>query len=470
MSAATGRVLRAFPLPRPYRFVEVDVRFVGESLAVRTDEPRGERITLYDPLTGAVRWSRLVPFAGAPILLPYTQSSVQARTGIVRASGDGLRGLDPATGRDTWTLPWPRACPERILLTAERPLLVEQCPDGSGVLYGVDTRTGRIAWRHAFPRTDGDILAPDVSSTGLIEVSHADVFTALDPDGRVIARLPGRFPTVAGPTAVRTGGLTLLVHSENGARVMTALRGAGGRVAWRTTLRPPRALGSSDGHLPSADFLTARHAVSHVPHDLEARSLEFVSLADGRRVSFPLAAGGPASVVAGSTARDVLMYEIHPDGGHVTAYTLRPGRGAGSPLAVPPERWPDACALADRAVPEGYTPVPAGEEHLGLRWPRANTCVLLPADDSKAQVKVAVGWVSATDADARRLAGSKLAADPGAERLGEGAYLSSAGDRDGRRTSGWAFGGRVLVHVEATGDPALTRRATRAVATRLHGP
>jgi hypothetical protein len=87
-----------------------------------------------------------------------------------------------------------------------------------------------------------------------------------------------------------------------------------------------------------------------------------------------------------------------------------------------------------------------------------------------ALVRVAVTWVAATDADAARLARTTLAADAGALRLGEGAYLRSDVGNDDRRTFAWVTGGRVLAEVQATGDSALTRRAALAVDARLRGP
>ncbi len=104
---------------------------------------------------------------------------------------------------------------------------------------------------------------------------------------------------------------------------------------------------------------------------------------------------------------------------------------------------------------------------MGLRWPKPNVCEFVPPDDAGALVRVAVGWVAATDAEAARLAGTTLAADPGTLRLGEGAYLRSDVGGDDRRTFAWVTGGRVQVEVQAGGDSALTRRAALAVAARL---
>lgn len=100
---------------------------------------------------------------------------------------------------------------------------------------------------------------------------------------------------------------------------------------------------------------------------------------------------------------------------------------------------------------------------MGLRWPKPNVCEFVPPHDAGALVRVAVGWVAATDAEAARLAGTTLAADPGTLRLGEGAYLRSDVGGDDRRTFAWVTGGRV----QAGGDSALTRRAALAVAARL---
>ncbi len=74
--------------------------------------------------------------------------------------------------------------------------------------------------------------------------------------------------------------------------------------------------------------------------ELAPRMIEVISLADGTRHVLPLPVGESASLVVGSTARDVLLYERHPGGDrddrlHLprrTAPVLAAGRPAG-PLA-----------------------------------------------------------------------------------------------------------------------------------------
>ncbi|MFC5822883.1 hypothetical protein [Nonomuraea insulae] len=467
LDAATGRAVRTFPIGVPYSFAQVDARFVGDLLAVRTRELAGERITVHDPVSGRTKWSRLLPLADVPIS-PYLQRSAQTRSGIVWAAGDGLRGIDAETGRDLWTLPLPGDCPEYQLLTSEIPILLGRCP-GTSALRGVDPRAGRVTWTRTVPVVSADddptVL---VSPTGLVEISEDGVFTAVDARGRVAARLPDAWPHVAGPSAARSGTLTLLVHSEGGARVMAALRD--GRPLWRRTLKPRDLPGTSEGVLPEAGYLTARHAVDTLGSDLAPHLIEVVSPADGRRVVLALPFDAQAGAIVGTTARDVLTYEMHPGGARLSAYTFHDGVGAPRLPAVPPERWPDACALLPPGALPGYVPAPATSEHLGLRWPRPNVCTFLPPDEAAAQVRVAVTWVAETSAGLLRLAGTKAAADPETVRLGEGAYLSSADDRDGRLTSAWAAGGRVLATVQAVGDPALTRRAALLVASHLRDP
>ncbi|MFB4281467.1 PQQ-binding-like beta-propeller repeat protein [Nonomuraea sp. MTCD27] len=453
--AGTGRLVSTFPLAEPPLGATMDVRFVGESLAVRVDEGTGQRISLHDPLTGTTTWSRALPYARASALTP---------TGIAWAAHDGLRGIDPATGRDTWTLPWPPGCAPPDLIGAGLPVLAADCR-GKGVLRGVDPRTGQVAWAHEVPGAPEQILNTEVSSTGLITASIDGLLTVLDSRGRLVARVPDTFPQVARTTAVHAGALTLVVHSVAGARLITALRD--GRVAWRTSLRPRTGAESLEDHLPGAGHLTARHAVGELFSGLEPGLVEVISLADGTRAVLRLPVAQRAASVVGSTARDVLVYEIHPGGGRLTAYTFHGRTGLPPSLPVPPGSWPDACALLGPAAPPGYLPVPGTGGHLGLRWPRPSTCTFVPPDDAGAQVRVAITWVAATEADVRLLAATKAAADPAVLRLGEGAYLGSEPDRADRRTYAWATGGRILAAVQAVGDPALTRRTALAVAARL---
>jgi hypothetical protein len=310
-----------------------------------------------------------------------------------------------------------------------------------------------------------------ISSTRLILVEEPRRVTVLDANGRSVARSPTTHPDVTNPTAVGDAELTLLVRSVNGRREMTATRTRDGRVVWHRSLRPRTSPGTAEGFLGNAGTLTAGHAMSSTFAELAPHLIEVVSLADGARDVLPLPVGERASRVVGSTSRDVLVYEKHPGGDRVTAYTFRDGPGPSSPLAVPPDRWPDACTLLDPAVLPGYVPVPGIVEHLGVRWPKPNVCEFVPPDDAGALVRVALSWVAATDADAARLARTVLAADPGALRLGEGAYLRSDAGSDDRRTFAWVTGGRVLADVQAAGDSALTRRAALAVAARLRsGP
>jgi hypothetical protein len=309
-----------------------------------------------------------------------------------------------------------------------------------------------------------------ISTTRLIVTREPENVTVLDAYGRRVARSRITYPDVTSPTAVGDAGLTLLIRSVGGVREMTATRPRDGRVIWHASLRPRTAPGTPEGYAGDADTLTAGHAMGSVATELAPHMMEVISLRDGTRDVLPLPVGGRAGMVVAATSRDVLVYERHPGGDRVTAYTFHDGPAASSPLAVPPDRWPDACTLLDPAALPGYVPVPGTVEHLRVRWPKPNVCEFVPSDDTGALVRVAVTWVAATDADAARLARTTLAADPGALRLGEGTYLRSDVGTDDRRTFAWVTGGRVLAEVQATGDSALTRRAALAVAARLRSP
>ncbi|MEV4222199.1 PQQ-binding-like beta-propeller repeat protein [Nonomuraea sp. NPDC049725] len=465
--AETGAILRTFPLARPYHPLDDHMGFVGELLAVSISEGAAERVTVVDPVTGRTRWTRLLPSADAPILDYLTRTAITP-TGIVWASGAGLHGLDPASGRDMWAAPWPDGCPHFRLLESEVAVLVQDCRGRSPALHGVDPRAGRLTWTRRIRDSGEELVQIKVSSTRLIIAREPGHVTVLDADGRLVARSPITFPEVGGPTVIHDAELTLLVRSVNGRRETTATRTRDGRVLWRRSLRPRTSPGTAEGYLGNADHLTATHAMGATTTELTPRMIEVVSRADGARDVLPLPVSERASRIVGSTSRDLLVFEKHPGGDRVTAYTFRDGRGASSPLAVPPERWPDACALLDPAVLPGYMPVPGTVEHLGVRWPKPNVCEFLPPDDAGAVVRVAVSWVAATDADATRLARTTLAADPDAQRLGEGAYLRSSTGNDDLRTFAWVTGGRALVDVRAAGDPALTRRAALAVASCLN--
>ncbi|TMR09571.1 hypothetical protein ETD86_43060 [Nonomuraea turkmeniaca] len=464
--ATTGQVLRTFPLSEPYGGLRVDTEFVGGLLAIRTDERPGEQITVHDPVTGQAKWSRRFSFADVPVAAFLPRTAV-TRGGIVWASKGGLRGVDPETGRDAWTVPWPQGCAEYELLESELAVIVQNCRDGSLTLHGVDMRAGRVTWAHRVQGSREEIARADVSSTRLIMATGAERLTVLDARGRLIARARHTYPNVARPGAVSDGEVTLLVRSEGGARMMTAVGSRDGRVVWHKSLMPLEPVESAEGYLPGAHTLIAGHAVGSVDHELAARLIEVVSLADGARVVLPLPVSDQGSAVIGATGRDVLVYEAHPGDDRVTAYRFRDGPVERPPLAVPPERWPDACALLDPGALPGYVAVPMIEDHLGLRWPKPDVCEFAPPRDSEALVRVAVTWVAATAADAERLAGTILAADEDAERLGEGAYLSSDMDRDDLRTFAWVVGGGVIAKVQAVGDPATTRRAALAVAAHL---
>jgi len=466
--AATGAVTRTFPLSRPYDQFDDHMGFVGELLAVSTSEGTGERITVVDPVTGRTRWTRLLASADAPILA-YLSGTAITPTGIAWGSSDGLHGLDPASGHDTWTVPWPDGCRNFHLLESELAVIVQQCEDRSLTLHGVDLRAGRLSWAHRTRGSREKLVQTTISSTRLIIVEEPRHVTVLDANGRPVARSPITYPDVTSPTAVGDAELTLLVRSVNGLREMTATRTRDGRVLWHRSLRPRTSPGTPEGSLGNAGTLTAGHAMGGTFAELTPRMIEVISLADGTRDVLPLPVAERASRIVGSTSRDLLVYEKHAGGDRVTAYTFRDGPGTSSPLAVPPDGWPDACTLLDPAVLPGYVPVAGIVEHLEVRWPKPNVCEFLPPDDTGALVRVAVSWVAVTDADAARLARTVLAADPGALRLGEGAYLRSEAGNDDLRTFAWVTGGRVLADVQAAGDSALTRRAALAVAARLSG-
>ncbi|MGN9780602.1 outer membrane protein assembly factor BamB family protein [Nonomuraea sp. ZG12] len=463
--AATGAVVRAFPFARPYEHTG----FVGELLAVRTREGLRERITVHDPVTGRTTWSRLLPYADVATR-SYLSRSVITPTGIAWAANDGLHGLDPASGRDAWTVPWPGECRDRQLFASELAVIAAHCEDGTLTLHGVDMRAGRLIWTHRVRGSRENLADAKISTTRLIVAREPGNVTVLDAYGRRVARSRITYPDVTSPTAVGDAGLTLLIRSVGGVREMTATRPRDGRVIWHASLRPRTTPGTPEGYAGDADTLTAGHAMGSMATELAPLMMEVISLRDGTRDVLPLPVGGRAGMVVAGTSRDVLVYERHPGGDRVTAYTFHDGPGASSPLAVPPDRWPDACALLDPAALPGYVPVPATVEHLRVRWPKPNVCEFVPSDDAGALVRVAVTWVAATDADAARLARTTLAADAGALRLGEGAYLRSDVGNDDRRTFAWVTGGRVLAEVQATGDSALTRRAALAVAARLRGP
>jgi hypothetical protein len=192
-----------------------------------------------------------------------------------------------------------------------------------------------------------------------------------------------------------------------------------------------------------------------------------VSLANGDRAILPLPVSANAAAIVGATSRDVLVYEIHPSGDRLTAYTFHAGQGS---LSLPepwPDPWPDPCKLLDQSTLPGYGTLSSTEHYLGLPWPRPNICTFVPPDDSHAQVRVTITWVARTAMEADYLAATKLAADLGTVRLTQGAYVSPDTDRDDRRTFAWAVGGGVIAEVQATSDPALTRRAALALATHL---
>ena len=458
--AETGAVIHTFPFALPYD----RMGFVGELLAVSGEE----RITVLDPVTGRTKWTRPLASADAPIRA-YLSRTALTPTGIAWAGRDGLHGLDPASGRDTWTVPWPAGCPDRQLLESELAVIVQHCADGSLTLHGVDMRAGRLVWTRRVRGSRENLADVDVSATRLIIAREPGQITAFDPYGRPVARSRITYPDVGGPTVVGDAELTLLVRSVGGVREMTATRSRDGRVLWHRSLRPRTPPGTPEGYAGNAGTLTAGHAMGATATELAPRMIEVISLADGTRHVLPLPVGESASLVVGSTARDVLLYERHPGGDRVTAYTFRDGLLPSSPLAVPPDRWPDACTLLDPAALPGYVPVPGAVEHLGVRWPKPDVCEFVPPDDAGALVRVAVTWVAATDAEAARLARTTLAADKGALRLGEGAYLRSKVGSDDQRTFAWATGGRLLAEVRAGGDSALTRRAALAVAARLRG-
>ena len=179
-------------------------------------------VAVFDAATGAAGWTRSLP-------KPATSPAIAAGVLVVSA-GDGVYGLDAATGAVRWQLP--AEAPVKSAPAIDGGSVYVGLPDGS--LAAVDLQTGALRWRTS---VGGAITrAPSVADSLVFAGGDGGhVAAARTADGTVAWRAevgPGN----VGTTAVRDG----VVYATSGlgagadaAHVLVALEESTGVERWR---------------------------------------------------------------------------------------------------------------------------------------------------------------------------------------------------------------------------------------------
>jgi len=177
-------------------------------------------VAVFDAATGAAGWTRSLP-------KPATSPAIAAGVLVVSA-GDGVYGLDAATGTVRWHLP--AAAPVESAPAIDHATVYVGLPDGS--LTAVDLQTGTVRWRTSI---GGAITRAPSVADGLVfaggEGGHVAAIRAVDGTFAWRAEIgPGN----VGTTAVRDG----VVYATSGLdaeapHVLFAISESSGAELWR---------------------------------------------------------------------------------------------------------------------------------------------------------------------------------------------------------------------------------------------
>jgi outer membrane protein assembly factor BamB len=231
---------------------------------------RSDRVSAYDGLTGAQRWTFIAPGhgvvcamsreAGAHIgLLAFAPgrtscgrlSAIDLNDGhllwsanvsigqnlsagaadvltagaglAVALTPSGLRAYDLRTGAPRWTTPPPSGCtPIRVAVSDGQFVAVDHCHANSYLAAGLSAATGRRTWSSPLPEHEAGSTAAFMSLAPLTLLQHRsgsdgrDTITSFDPAGHITSTVRvGRVPTPEGSMrlvtrwAFITGGAVL---------------------------------------------------------------------------------------------------------------------------------------------------------------------------------------------------------------------------------------------------------------------
>ena len=132
----------------------------------------GRGVTAFDRLTGEEKWSSLS--LDHPGYCPPSIIERHGREELLIWSGDGIHGLDPATGSAQWSVDWelrfglavstPRQAGDRLFFTSfyNGSLLLSLEPEGDP----------RIVWRTEKPSEKDTVFLHSIMSTPMIDGDH----------------------------------------------------------------------------------------------------------------------------------------------------------------------------------------------------------------------------------------------------------------------------------------------------------
>ncbi len=351
----------------------------------------GQMLYGYDLATGAKLWRRaiaVVPDAVTQDRLTYAGPRVMAtRRGIMvlGQTSEPLRfhSLDLRSGRTRATSVHRRGCEVHGAATGRSAMLLSHCPGDGLRLTSVNPGTLRPDWTRPLPLSYSLTQTPEAEEHPWMEITAG----------------------AAGIVYVHAGNDGFF-YAEDGRRLSSSREAVTGAAPAGGS--PPMFVGSypetaKDGELvleerwPLPAYLIALDPaggrLSGLPLD---RPLHHLSLA--------------------GTARDLaFVHEQRYGSGRLTAYRLVHGLPRGpAPLGqVPPDAWPDACALLTgrdlRAVADGYRAVPGRRTPAGTPLPKPAGCDWIPSTDDGAVISVSVEWVAPSSARARELFAAEVA-------------------------------------------------------------
>lgn len=232
LSAPTGKLLAKWQGAGP---VEWSPRMAGQRLALTIDSTG--RLQMWDREAGQVAWSREAPDGGGYANLDV---SLSARHLLTFAPGQGLRCLDPETGRERWRNPLagdPRASTQPHVLAGVEDGVVDGREGGQAYAFwdqrlrAFDLRTGQSRWE----RPLGDAaVAWQVKRSGNTLIcwpkwapgqAAFDVWLLYAEDGRPMQRLSLDVPT--GEARLTLAGDRLVASSPQRSWVLTGSAAAG---------------------------------------------------------------------------------------------------------------------------------------------------------------------------------------------------------------------------------------------------
>jgi len=201
---------------------------VGDLVVVQLgSDVHGGRLIAFNPATGAIKWEWQGPGPGyaSPILINATGGSQ-----IVTLTNSSIVGVDAASGKGLWSIPFPDEWHENIVtpLWTGTHLIVSGTREGTHA-YVLELNKGQWQAKEAWKNADVAMyMSSPVLGDGLLyghSAKRKGQFVALDPKTGVVAWITeGREGDHASVLLTQHN----LIYLTNGADLIVAKRGAAG--------------------------------------------------------------------------------------------------------------------------------------------------------------------------------------------------------------------------------------------------